>query len=380
MRGGRLSRRARLALGVVAAAVVVVVALSAAGVGLPGPPVRDWLGLGEEGVPIACEYDADKVLTPAAPPAEPGMWRTEPELPGEERPELDAAVIGNLAYVAGGQGWEGGPVSSHPLRAMVAFDVERRRYLETPLLPAPVDHTLLVAHQGELYLVGGLRDGRAVADVWRFSPETGVWTALDPLRFPRGGHAGAVIGERLYVAGGAPHIFGNERVEPVATLEIYDFETGEWTLGPDMPTPRHHTTAAAADGILDVLGGRELDTLASTAFERFDPASGRWEELPPLPLGVGAADAVATNGAILLTGGADDEAWQEGGGFVTPATWAYTPADGRWRRLADMETPRHAHAAVAAAGRLVVFGGTPCPGFGQTRSVESLELPADLLP
>jgi hypothetical protein len=45
-----------------------------------------------------------------------------------------------------------------------------------------------------------------------------------------------------------------------------------------------------------------------------------------------------------------------------------------------METPRHAHAAVAAAGRLVVFGGAPCPGFGQTRSVESLELPADLLP
>ena len=45
-----------------------------------------------------------------------------------------------------------------------------------------------------------------------------------------------------------------------------------------------------------------------------------------------------------------------------------------------MSEARHGHAAAFADRRIIVFGGSPCPGFGELSSAESLELPASLLP
>jgi N-acetylneuraminic acid mutarotase len=145
-----------------------------------------------------------------------------------------------------------------------------------------------------------------------------------------------------------------------------------------MPTARHHLAAAALGGQLYVAGGRNREDQALDAFERFDPEAQKWERLAPLPLAVGAADAVATEDAFVVTGGDDELSWREGGGYVTPAVWAYVPAESRWRRLPDLGTPRHAHAAAIAGGRVYVFGGVSCPGFGELSTVESLRLPGDL--
>jgi hypothetical protein len=45
-----------------------------------------------------------------------------------------------------------------------------------------------------------------------------------------------------------------------------------------------------------------------------------------------------------------------------------------------MAIARHGHAAAWSGHAVVVLGGSPCPGFGQLSSVESLELPNDLIP
>ena len=49
-----------------------------------------------------------------------------------------------------------------------------------------------------------------------------------------------------------------------------------------MPTARSELAAAALDGRIYVAGGiAQWGTTA--AFEAYDPATDRWEELPPLP-------------------------------------------------------------------------------------------------
>jgi hypothetical protein len=179
-----------------------------------------------------------------------------------------------------------------------------------------------------------------------------------------------VIGDRLYVVGGAPPAFPNEHVEPYPTLEVYDFGTGRWSAAPDMPTARHHLAAVALDGKFYAIGGHAPHDFSLRAFERFDPARGEWERLPPLPLGVRDLDAVAVRGEIVVTGG-DDE---EGRGWVTPAVWSFHPRRGSWQRLPDLRTARHGHASATHGDRIFVLEGSACAGFYRMRAAESLRV------
>jgi len=74
---------------------------------------------------------------------------------------------------------------------------------------------------------------------------------------------------------------------------------------------------------------------------------------------------------VIAVGGDDDEA-----GTVTGAVQKWDPRVQHWSLLPAMRTPRHGQAAVPAAGRVWVFGGSPCAYFNATDSVESLGLRA----
>lgn len=198
---------------------------------------------------------------------------------------------------------------------MWAYDPSRREYRELPALPVRLDHVAAVSYRGTLYVVGGWRDGA-----------------------------------------------------PSAVLEIYDFRTGRWTHGPDMPTARHHHGAAALAGKPDVVGGRNPGDYGLDTVEVLDPRSGRWSRGPRLPLGSGGLGVVSVAGAIVAASGGDDHE-----GWVTPAAWALRPGQG-WIRLADLNVPRHGHATVALGSTVYVFGDAPCPGYGRTDTAEALRI------
>jgi hypothetical protein len=72
-----------------------------------------------------------------------------------------------------------------------------------------------------------------------------------------------------------------------------------WTRTAPMPMSRSELAAAPLDGRIYVAGGiAQWGTTA--AFESYDPATGRWEELPPLPEAVHhlAAAATQTTGSM----------------------------------------------------------------------------------
>lgn len=358
----------RVAL-VVAAGACLVALKAITGLG-PSLHVRDRLGLADEQLVVPqCTPSPKRTLTPAGPQPGPGRWRAEPPSP-VERSELEAATLDGLVYLVGGQGPHGRSLST-----VVAFDPRRGTYRRVPDMPARVDHALVVPHAGSLYVVGGYRDSEPVRQVLRYSPARG-WTELPPLPAPRGAMSGGVIGDRLYAAGGAPSTFPRFRAPPYAAIEVYDFSTGRWSPGPAMPTPRHHSSAAVLGGALYVAGGRTPTDFSSNAFERFDPSRNRWDRLPSLPLGVGGPEAEAAAGRVVTIGGEDEMHPASGGGWVTGAVWAFDPRRERWQRLPDLGEPRHAMASAAARGRIYVFEGAPCPGFGRSRSVESLPVSA----
>jgi Kelch motif len=351
------------------ALVFVLVALLATfGPPLPGPSLGELLGIADDSPTQPCTPDARHTRIPSGRASSPGRWREEPPSP-LSRSEIKAAVADGGVYLIGGQGTGGRSVGS-----VIRFDPRTGRYTQVAKLPSRLDHAGVAARGSNVYVVGGYVDSRPTGAAWRFSLETRRWTALPSLRAPRGGLGAAAIGDRIYAAGGAPTTFPNYYAKPYGTLEVLDLKTSRWTFARDMPTPRHHVAAAALGGKLYVIGGRSPTDFSLPTAERYDPSHDRWERLAPLPQGVGGAEAAVTGGRLVVTGGGDEEGLADGRGWVTPAVWSLRPDDASWRRMPDLSSARHGHASASFGGRVYVFEGAPCPGYGRQRSVESLKV------
>jgi N-acetylneuraminic acid mutarotase len=370
-------RGARL-LTAVAVAMLVVFVFGVLGasdaVNLPG----DWkarLGLEERIPDNPCHVGLyRKSLRSPRPLA--GNWRSEPEIP-RTVVEGSATAVGPLIYTFGGS-------APGNLRTVLVYDTRRGRWSRPTSLPVGLNHTQATAYGGDVYLAGGYLEGEAAtSDFWRYDPARNAWTQLSPMGTSRGAAGTAVIGDRLYVADGAPQTFGlDDPPAPFKRLEVYDFVSERWSTGPDAPFAVHHVNAAALGGKLYLAGGRVDHEASSGKFFRYDPLTEAWEVLPDLPLGpTSSTGLVAAGGKVVLIGGDDELGWEDGSGWVTPTAWAFDPATNRWQRLPDLAVERHALAAAVAGGRIYAIGGGPCPGLKPngpvgTHTVESLPVSA----
>ena len=329
-----------------------------------GPDRRIRLAFGMTVPVAACTPDPRHVRNPGGAG---GTWRDGAPLP-RALDEIRAVGAAGRIYVGTGVDLayvDSGLVS---VGRMYAFDPGSGRYTELADTPVRVDHPLLTADGGFLYLVGGFVDGVPTTDAWRYSLAERRWSRLAPMPTARGALGGAVIGGQLFAVGGSPLMVSHESV-PYRRLEILDLRSGRWRAGPPMRHARHHAGTAALDGDLYVVGGRGRSDYSLGYAERFDAGAGRWETLPELPQAAGGLAAVAVGGKLLATGGGDDPE-----GWVTGATWAFDPRGNRWRRLPNLVQARHGHGAAVLGKRVYVFGGAPCPGAGRTEKVEVLDV------
>jgi hypothetical protein len=80
--------------------------------------------------------------------------------------------------------------------------------------------------------------------------------------------------------------------------------------------------------------------------------------------GIGAA---TVGGRIVVAGGEEDA------GTIREVE-LFDPATRRWRRLADLPTPRHGLGVVSRRGRVYTIEGGDRPGFAFTSALEALRV------
>ncbi len=312
-------------------------------------------GAGVTAVALAAG-DADKAASTSWQPLAPA---------GLERTEVTAARIGRHVYVAGGFEKTSGKTTP----VVERYDIDADRWKRVRPLPLAVNHATSVAYRGRVYVHGGYTERRArqsaVRRLYEYTPRTGRWRRLPDSPTPRAAHATAVLGGRLYAAGGA-NAGGS-----IASMETYDFARRKWRRGPSFRGPkRDHTTGVASGGRFYVLGGRE-GTNNYTAAERYDPRRGRWQPLPPMARErAGIASVALPRGRIAVFGGEDF-----GTGRTIAEVELLDTRTRRWRRLPDMRTPRHGLGGVARGNRVYSLLGGPKPGFHFASTIEYLDVP-----
>src|SRR5207248_8666985 len=120
-----------------------------------------------------------------------------------------------------------------------------------PPLPVALNHPAAAAIGNQVYEAGGFGAGGASNRVFVLDGGAPAWRELAPMRHARGAGVLVASGCRLVAIGGRS---ANAQVAPA---EAFDPTTGHWTDLPPLPHPRNHVSAYVEGSVVCVPGGRE---------------------------------------------------------------------------------------------------------------------------
>ncbi len=287
------------------------------------------------------------------PPPDPG-WASATDLLGPLQ-EHAVVVLDGQVVVVGGYDRDVEIVDR-----VEAYDPVAGRWRQLPSLPEPLHHGNVAVVDRTLYVVGGLGTGFDERGfVWALEPDADAWAELAPLPPDRAvGSAGVgVIDGRVHLVGGL------RDGRAVALHTAWDPVTGAVEALAPAPSVRDHMAAGVLDGRLVVVGGRDGAIAALVdALEIYDPATDRWTTGAPIPTPRGGvAAAVGPDGRLHVLGGEGNPADAYG---VFPDHEVWDPSTDTWEALGAMATPRHGMGAAFVDGTLWVPGGALAEGFG----------------
>ncbi len=323
--------------------------MAVAGVGRTVYAIGGSTGAGDGQVTSA----AESLKLGARKPQPAPEWRNLPDAPSE-RLMTAWAVLGDEIWIAGGMR------HGETLPTVRSYNTQSGQWQERPPLPTPLHHATGAAYRGEMVVIGGTTDNLADASDKVYAFRGGKWEELPPLSHARAAAAAAVVGDKLVVVG------GQDDKKLVAPTEIFDGES--WTQAADLPTPREHL-AAVSDGVyVYTVGGRNLSADEnSAAFQRFDPVSGNWENLPDMPTARGSYGAAFIDGRIVVVGGEEPTR-------VLATVEMYDISNRKWSTLAPINTPVHGQVVAAVGETVYCIGGADRPTHeSAVATVEALD-------
>jgi hypothetical protein len=201
---------------------------------------------------------------------------------------------------------------------------------------------------------GPSNTGRAydlAANSWSDMPAA----PLAPRAFP----AGAWTGSELVMAGGVVRRSGST-FKTFRSGAAYNPATGTWRKLPPMPHPRYGARAVWDGTEVLFLGGhRAPGTIPATIGMAYNAATGTWRDLPAMQYGRDGSTPVWTGRRVLVWGGVTGR----GGTVLPPHGEAFNPATGAWTALpAAPLAGRQNPVSLWTGHQMIAWGGT----FGAT--------------
>lgn len=284
-------------------------------------------------------FGACHTMNPAIDSAELPTGHSFPPLP-EAVTSFGAANAGDWLYVFGGHRGERHEYNAEDVSGSF-HRLNLRGGASWEKLPSaePGQSVAIVTDGRSIYRVGGMaarnpsgepQDLRSKEVVARFDGHRRRWQLLPSLPTPRSSHDAAVMGGKLYAAGGWLLPGGTNKSTWHDTMVVLDLRRpgATWTSLPQ-PFQRRGLAVAALDGRLYCLGGLDAEGKTSKEVDVFDTRTRTWSKGPDLPdgsmRGFGSA-AIAQQGRLYYSGRSGDlhrlslqgDAWEKCGRLQHP--------------------------------------------------------------
>jgi len=191
-------------------------------------------------------------------------------------------------------------------------------------------------------------------------------TELAPLPKPVTSFGAAVADGWLYAYGGhlglAHKYSADLQARELVRLNLA--QPDKWEVVASGP-PRTGLAMVAHGGKLYRIGGWEAknaagdkwDLHSSRDFARFDPKSGQWQDLAPLPHGRSSHDAALLGSQLYVIGGWEMKGQAGTDWHETAYVCDLADANPQWRQIAKPPFNRRALAVATYAGKVYVIGG-----------------------
>ncbi|WP_437759300.1 kelch repeat-containing protein [Sorangium sp. So ce1389] len=176
-----------------------------------------------------------------------------------------------------------------------------------PMLAPRQMHTATLLLNGQVLVAGGYGPAGMLDGAEVFDPASDGWLPLGSMISARAVHTATLLPDgRVLVAGGF------DAAGELDSTEVFIPDSGRWLPLGAMHTARiDHTATLLPDGRVLVVGGADIQafTLQPHTVEAFDPSSGTWFPLEPLPLGrYWHSTTLLKDGGVLVAGGGDEGA------------------------------------------------------------------------
>ena len=252
----------------------------------------------------------------------------------------------------------GGQDDSFQLQDSVQiFDIRTATWESAAPLPAPAaDQSGIRLPDGNVLVTGGIVNGTASRQVWMFEPKNNRWRHLADMRYPRAGHASALLSRNrvLVFSGSCPW------------AEIYDTARDRWTVA---GRPGARLSAATVKEPGDQVLLADGSTLSGSCLRTAVLYSGgAWKSVPPTseprcsPLAAALPD-----GTALVGGGYNVNTWR--------TVQRFEPVERRWTAFPSFHIVRAGGTLNLVGGKVVTAGGN-AEGFpvsvSETYSLASL--------
>ena len=242
-------------------------------------------------------------------PSEPIEWAWETVSSSTSpaaRHEASLVAYKGRLYLLGGRG----------IKPVNVYDPETGLWESKSETPIELHHFQAVVHGDAIYLIGAMTgpwpNETAVDRVIAYYPDEDRFEYLHsiPENRRRGGAGAAVMGDKIYLAGGITngHMDGAK-----PWLDEYDIETGAWRVLPDAPHARDHFQLVSSNNKLYAFGGRRSRYRTGEGFELtvpfgdvFNLKTERWDVVrstSELPTQRAGNMAFAWDGEVVIGGG-----------------------------------------------------------------------------
>jgi len=228
----------------------------------------------------------------------------------------------------------------------------------TPIAPYPsacgVESPSAVTDGTFIYIINGSTFCPLVysTNVYRYDPSTDTYTQLSSTSVGTWNQTAVYLNGKIYKMG------GKNATDYQTALEIYDIVTDSWLFGTPLPEPTGFASSWTQDGLIFVAGGVVASGVATNAIYAYDPVTQTWFsvccDLPDTRWGAAAAvygDTFVMAGGLV--GGVD---------FVNVSASAIYAGGNGWVALPDMLEKRARMNGAVLGGSFYVIGGFSSEG------------------
>jgi len=214
------------------------------------------------------------------------------------------------------------------------------------------------ALEGKLYMVAGKTVAGPINSVNVYDPQTDQWELAPDLPGPAVENPAVVVhGGLLYAFGGSTAAFSGA----VANAAVFDPATPGWTPLASMPTARGGATAQVIDGLIYVVGGLDGTGASLATVDVYDPGADAWDVAAPMGTRRDNPGSAVLDGALYVFGGRTRDADGTEVNGTLDTVEMYDPMIDAWIGRAPMPTGRRTVVVGTLNGRAQVIGGERTP-------------------